>query len=71
MILVNDLKTILSDGVWLVVFWGNFYENKTMSLGHRGTHPADLEIEVIIKIKSDLPFKITVYQEISPTNSDS
>lgn len=46
------------------------YENKTSSLGHRGFHPAHLEVEIIIIIQFDLLFKITVYQEIIPTNSD-
>lgn len=39
-----------------------------MSLGHWGISPVHPEVEVIIKIQSDLPF---VCQEIIPTNPDS
>lgn len=38
-----------------------------MSLGHRGIHS---EVEIIIKIQFDLLFKITICQEVIPTNSD-
>lgn len=36
---------------------------------HRGTQPAHPEVETIIKIQFDLLFKITVRQEIIPSNS--
>lgn len=40
-----------------------------MSLHVGGTHPAHPEVETIIKTQFDLLFKITVCQEIIPTNS--
>ena len=38
-----------------------------MSLGQRSIHPAHPEIKIIIKIQSDLSFKITVNRVFLPT----